>query len=296
MPELPEVETVVRTLSPRVVGARIARVEHVRRDMITPDGFDLVKQLTRRRIKNLTRRGKRIVFELDNGNRFFIHLGMSGKLRVQRADAPLAKHTHLILNLRNNLQLRFIDPRRFGEIRWLGRDDDADKTMGPEPLSMKTSDLAKKLTKTTRAIKNALMDQRVIAGLGNIYVDESLFDSRIHPLARADKLKPDQIKRLTASIKRVLKRAILHRGSSLRDYVDARGKRGRFQNLHRVYQRYGKKCSTCDHSIARITLGGRSTHFCPTCQPLRRNSAPTATSNTRSTQAPAARRRSSPSP
>src|SRR5688500_2237893 len=173
MPELPEVQTVVTTLAPRVLNRRIVRVVHLRGDMVTaPPGLDLTRRLAGRTITALARRGKRIVFSIDDGNAFFIHLGMTGRLSVEPADAPLAVHTHLILDLGDRLQLRFRDPRRFGEIRWLGCDG-CEANMGPEPLAMRASQLAAKLSRTTRAIKNALMDQRVVAGLGNIYVDES---------------------------------------------------------------------------------------------------------------------------
>jgi len=274
MPELPEVQTVVTTLAPRVLRRRIRKVVHVRGDMVTaPSDFDLAKNLTGKTITGLSRRGKRIVFSLNDDNTFFIHLGMTGRLMVEPANTPLAIHTHLILDLGpdkggDKQQLRFRDPRRFGEIRWLGCESCDDK-MGPEPLTMRTSQLAEKLSRTTRAIKNALMDQRVVAGLGNIYVDESLFDARIHPLVRADKLTKGQIAQLNKSIKRVLKRAITHRGSTLRDYADADGNAGAFQRLHRVYDRKGKPCPRCKARIERIVLGGRSTHFCPNCQRLR---------------------------
>jgi formamidopyrimidine-DNA glycosylase len=265
MPELPEVQTVVTTLSPHITGRRIERVIHVRPDMVTPIDFALARALRGRRIEKLSRRGKRIVFHLDDRNLFFIHLGMTGRLSVEPRDAERLIHTHLILDLGAGRQLRLRDPRRFGEIRWLGCES-CDEQMGPEPLVMRTSQLGEKLSRTTRAIKNALMDQRVVAGLGNIYVDESLFDARIHPLRRADQLSNAQVAQLTKSIKRVLKRAITHRGSTLRDYADADGNAGRFQRLHRVYDRKGKPCPRCKTPIERIVLGGRSTHFCPRCQ------------------------------
>ena len=285
MPELPEVQTVVQTLAPGVIGRKITRVRHARADMITPAGFDLARALARRTITGLIRRGKRIVFQLDDSNIFFIHLGMTGRLSVEPHDAQRLIHTHLIVQLDSNPhtdgertrgehtsseqtrgeQLRFRDPRRFGEIRWLGCES-CDEKMGIEPLTMRASQLAAKLTRTTRAIKNALMDQSVVAGLGNIYVDESLFDARLHPLTPADTLSSRQIAQLTTSIKRVLKRAITHRGSTLRDYADANGNAGAFQRLHRVYDRKGKPCPRCKTPIDRIVLGGRSTHFCPQCQ------------------------------
>ena len=289
MPELPEVQTVVMTLAPQITGRRIARVVHLRADMATPENFDLKRALRGRTIARLSRRGKRIVFHLDDGNLFFVHLGMTGRLSVEPRAAQRLIHTHLILQLDGNPharaahadakhtraahtggdQLRFRDPRRFGEIRWLGCAS-CDEKMGIEPLTMRTAQLASKLTRTTRAIKNALMDQSVVAGLGNIYVDESLFDARIHPLTPADTLSSPQVAQLTKSIKRVLNRAITHRGSTLRDYADANGNAGAFQRLHRVYDRNGKPCPRCKTPIERIVLGGRSTHFCPQCQSRRR--------------------------
>lgn len=234
--------------------------------MVTPGGFDFIAATKGRTIHRVSRRGKRIVFQLDDGNQFFIHLGMTGRLTVEPNKAERAAHTHLILDVGDKLQLRFRDPRRFGEIRWLGPTAGDDK-MGPEPLTMRVAQLAAKLSKTDRAIKNALMDQNVVAGLGNIYVDESLFAARIHPLTIARDLRLSQVAELTKQIKRVLKKAIHHRGSTLRDYVDAEGGKGAFQLLHNVYDRKGDPCRRCKTPIERIVLGGRSTHFCPHCQP-----------------------------
>ncbi|HEY8750447.1 MAG TPA: zinc finger domain-containing protein, partial [Tepidisphaeraceae bacterium] len=163
-------------------------------------------------------------------------------------------------------ELRFTDPRRFGGVWWIGAEPDA-KDMGPEPLATRPEQLRKRLARTTRAIKNALLDQSVIAGLGNIYVDESLFSSGIHPLTPADQLTREQIGRLNRAIKSTLRRALRHKGSTLRDYRDANGESGGFQILHRVYAREAKPCRTCKTPIKRIVLGGRSTHFCPKCQP-----------------------------
>ncbi|HEV2296415.1 MAG TPA: bifunctional DNA-formamidopyrimidine glycosylase/DNA-(apurinic or apyrimidinic site) lyase [Tepidisphaeraceae bacterium] len=266
MPELPEVQTVVNTLSPRLTGGTFRRIAHVRGDIVRPCGFDLPEALTGRTVTSITRRGKRIIIALDDGNALYFHLGMTGQMTISHSEAPIEPHTHLIADLASKDQLRFRDPRRFGGIFWLGREQSRDDRMGPEPLAMSSTQLGKNLSRTKRAVKNALMDQRVVAGLGNIYVDESLFAARIHPLRRADRLNVHEIARLTSSIKLTLKRAIRHRGSSLRDYVDADGERGGFQNLHRVYARQGRPCATCATPIKRIVLGGRSTHWCPTCQ------------------------------
>lgn len=266
MPELPEVQTVVDTLAPRITGRTVACVHLRRVDIVTPSGADVVGAITGRRITQLGRRGKRIVFTLDDRNRFYIHLGMTGQLTAETPDREIRTHTHLILDLDRNLALRFRDPRRFGGLFWLGADDPGDQGMGPEPLDMTAAQLAAKLARTTRNMKNALMDQRVVAGLGNIYVDESLFEAGIHPLARADRLKTDRVDRLCREIKKVLRRAIRARGSTLRDYVDGNGELGTAQRLHRVYARDGHPCVTCATPIRRIVVGGRSTHFCPACQ------------------------------
>jgi formamidopyrimidine-DNA glycosylase len=246
-------------------------IKHVRDDMVSPRGFDLRSALANRNVISITRRAKRIVFQLDDQNRFYIHLGMTGRLTVQQSETPLEPHTHLIALLDpDRMQLRFRDPRRFGGIFWIGRESD-DSSLGPEPLQMKPSVLRQRLRKTKRAIKNALLDQKLIAGLGNIYVDESLFAAKIHPLKRADRLSVDETRRLSHAIKHTLRRAIHHRGSTLRDYVDGNGEAGGFQRLFRVYDRAGESCPRCRSAISRIVLGGRSTHFCPNCQPRRKS-------------------------
>jgi len=276
MPELPEVQTVVDTLKKRLLGAKITATKLSRRDVLDPPDADLPALLSGRFVRSIDRRGKRIIFTLDDTNRFFIHLGMSGRLSVSSAADPVVAHTHLTLDVqpdskfaRNGpLQLRFHDPRRFGGIWWKGNSP-TDAGMGPEPLTIKPTQLARQLASTTRAIKNALLDQSLIAGLGNIYVDESLFAAGIHPLTRADRLTIDQVRKLNRAIKTVLRRAIRHRGSTLRDYRDAEGNAGYFQSLHSVYGHGADPCRVCKTPIVRIVLGGRSTHFCPTCQPRR---------------------------
>jgi formamidopyrimidine-DNA glycosylase len=265
MPELPEVQTVVTTLRPKVQGRAIRAVVSVRPDILTPRDLDLAARVCGRTVRSVERRGKRIVFTLDDDNRFYIHLGMTGRLSVDAPDAPLATHTHLELDLGFD-RLRFRDPRRFGGFWWVGKKS-PDDGMGPEPLGLRAAELWRRLQRTTRAVKNALLDQRVVAGLGNIYVDEALHAAGIHPLTPAVRLTTTQVGRLSRAIKVTLRRAIRHRGSTLRDYVDADGAAGGFQRLHRVYDRAGDPCSRCRQAIKRIVLGGRSTHFCPRCQP-----------------------------
>ncbi len=266
MPELPEVETVVRTLSPHLVGQRFASIRHLRSDIVEPGNIDLAAILQGRRVTAIERRAKKILIRLDNDATLCVHLGMTGRLTIEPPAAPVKLHTHLIAELSGKAELRFVDPRRFGGIWWLCNGDADDKDLGPEPLTIRPAQLVARLAKTRRAIKTALLDQRLIAGIGNIYADESLFHSRIHPTIPANRLTEEQVLRLNRAIKLILRRAINHRGSSLRDYVDADGEEGGFQLLHRVYGREGQPCVRCKTPIKRIVLGSRSAHFCPSCQ------------------------------
>src|SRR3954470_8483580 len=207
MPELPEVQTVVTSLRPRVVGRTIRAVHVYRADVIDPPGTDLVTHLTGKRIRSVDRRGKRIIFSLDDGqdSKFFIHLGMTGRLTIVTTadnDTTRPKHTHVELTLDTGT-LRFTDPRRFGGLWWLGPGACGDAGLGPEPLWVRPAQLLRRLGRTTRAVKNALLDQSVVAGLGNIYVDESLFGAGIHPLTPANELTAQQVGRLNRSIKTV---------------------------------------------------------------------------------------------
>jgi formamidopyrimidine-DNA glycosylase len=265
MPELPEVQMVVNTLAPAIVGRPMLRADLRRADVLQPVNFDLAAALVGRSVSSVSRRGKRIVLRLDDGNLFYIHLGMTGRLTMDPAGAPMLPHTHLVVEFAEN-QLRFRDPRRFGGIWWLGTECTGDDKMGPEPLGLRSHQLARQLAKTSRAIKNALLDQSVIAGLGNIYVDESLFKAGIHPLSPANELSTEQIAKLNRSIKATLRKALQHRGSTLRDYFDTNGNPGGFQKLHAVYDRAELPCRKCKTPIERMVMGGRSTHFCPRCQ------------------------------
>jgi len=267
MPELPEVQTVVNSLRPTLLGRTIVAVGLARRDIVEPADIDLPALILGRSVRDIHRRGKRIVFTLDTAQRFYIHLGMSGRLTVGPESEAVGPHTHLQIRFENGAVLRFRDARRFGGVWWLGSAPDDDDTMGPEPLDLRPAELARRLARTRRAIKSALLDQSLIAGLGNIYVDESLFAAGIHPLTRADRLTRQQSVKLMRAIKATLRRALNHRGSTLRDYRDANGEAGNFQKLHRVYGRESEPCCKCKAPITRIVIGGRSTHFCPACQP-----------------------------
>jgi len=265
MPELPEVQTIVDALRPGVQGAVIGRVRLLRTDIVCPPGIDLPKRLRGRCIRSIHRRGKRIIFLLDDANRFYVHLGMTGQLLQQSPGDSIPRHTHLIINTVAGPQIRFNDARRFGGIWWLGKDGD-DDTLGPEPLEVAAPELARRLSATRRAIKSALMHQALIAGLGNIYADESLFAARIDPRTPARRLSLQQVQRLLRAIRSTLRSAIRHHGSTVRDYIYGPDQEGNFQNHHRVYQRTGRPCQVCGTPIKRIVLTGRSTHFCPRCQ------------------------------
>ena len=271
MPELPEVQTVVSTLAPRITGARVGRVQLNRTDIVSPMGIDLAELMEGRTITAVDRRAKRIVFTVDGCDRFYIHLGMSGQLTLETPGAEVRSHTHLIVTLDvagKTIEMRFRDPRRFGGVFWLGCET-ADGDLGPEPLTLRAGTLAKALARTRRPIKAALLDQQVIAGIGNIYADESLFLAGVHPLRLANTLTIEDVARLNRGIKRVLRRAIAARGSTLRDYVNADNAPGEYRAKHQVYGREGKPCRKCRALIERIVLTGRSTCYCPRCQKAR---------------------------
>ena len=273
MPELPEVETIVRTLTSIVTGATILKVQLNRTDILKPPTINFAKLITRTKIIAIHRRAKRIVFTIDKQQQFYIHLGMSGRLIAENPIAEIIKHTHLIMTIQPKqkssptLHLRFIDPRRFGGIFWLGDTARATDDLGPEPIGLSTDILIAQLAKTRRPIKAALLDQTILAGIGNIYADESLFDAAIHPLTPAASLTAKQAGKLNQSINKILNQAIDHKGSTLRDYRNANGETGGFQLRHKVYDRENQPCSKCKSPITRIILTGRSTCFCLNCQP-----------------------------
>ncbi|MEL7237967.1 MAG: bifunctional DNA-formamidopyrimidine glycosylase/DNA-(apurinic or apyrimidinic site) lyase [Planctomycetota bacterium] len=264
LPELPEVQAVVDSLQPATRGRQIERVRVFRDDFAEPAGAPW-HLAAGRDIVAVRRRAKRIVFDLEGGLSFFAHLGMTGRFSIERPAVPMVKHTHVCIELDNGMQLRQSDPRRFGGIVWCGGDAEGD--LGPEPLDLRARQLADRLLRTRRPVKSALLDQKFIAGLGNIYVDEALHTAGIHPLVACASIDRASAGRLSRSIKTTLRKALRHGGSTLRDYVDANGERGSFQQQHRVYGREGQCCKKCRGTIKRIVLNQRSTHFCPRCQP-----------------------------
>jgi len=273
MPELPEAETIARTLRDRIVGRKLGKVEHVRQDIVHGDPRPLEAVVRGRRVTQVLRRAKRVVVRLDRGIDLVFRLGMSGSITVEPGSTPIEPHTHLRISVgREGDEIRFRDPRRFGgvwcltpEAERLGYRGRRLGTVGLEPLEAVPAEFRAALDHR-RQIKALLMDQTVIAGLGNIYCDESLFAACIHPLRRADKLDAGGAASLLRAIRRTLQRAIVFNGSTLMDYRAADGAPGSFQRLHRVYQREGKPCKRCRTLIRRILAAGRSTFFCPKCQ------------------------------
>jgi formamidopyrimidine-DNA glycosylase len=258
LPELPEVETVVRTLAPYLVGRRIISARFTSRFVTPGDRAKLARQVAGRRIESVTRRGKFIVVELDRGH-LVMHLGMTGKLLSNGIETT---HTYGVFALDDGVLL-YEDPRQFGRIEW---GDVRVRKLGPEPLQVGLAEFSASLKKRKTRIKALLLNQAFIAGLGNIYVDEILFSSGIHPLAQASRLSAPRTARLHRAMVETLTLAIEHRGSSISDYVDADGNRGNFQMLHRVYGREGEACANCGAPIKKVVVAGRGTHYCPVCQ------------------------------
>lgn len=281
MPELPEVETVRRGLEPILVGNAFARVEQRRPDLRFPLPKRFGERLLGRTVRALDRRAKYLLARLDGGEVLVMHLGMTGRFRVNGpVTTPPPKHEHVVFHLGDGTRVRYSDTRRFGYMDLVpSKSLDSHalfKGLGVEPLSGAfTADwLAMRLKGKATSIKAALVDQRLIAGLGNIYACEALFRAGISPLKLAGSLatrsgKPtEKTEALVAAVKAVLEDAIKAGGSSLRDYKRADGRLGRFQHRFKVYGREGKPCAKkgCGGTVRRIVQGGRSTFYCPTCQ------------------------------
>jgi formamidopyrimidine-DNA glycosylase len=281
MPELPEVETIARGVHERVRGDRIVEAwfgGH-REPFKTPPARQ-AKGLEGRAILAVHRTGKHIVCELGPadgsllaegfGNpsaQWIVHLGMTGRLLVTTPDGPLASHTHARLSLASGRELRFVDPRRFGrlEFRELSRRMGF-SAAGADPLTIDGAAFAALFRGRKLAIKTALLNQKLLSGVGNIYADESLFRAGIRPKKRAGRLTRKELEGLRLALREVLEHAIRLGGSSVSDYVNADGARGFFQLEHCVYLRTGLACRRCQTPILRLVLGGRGTHYCPECQ------------------------------
>ena len=269
MPELPEVESIVRKLkdgngNPPLAGHTITRATvGWPRHIAIPAVSTFRRNIRSRLINSVSRRGKYFVIGLDRGT-LLIHLGMSGDLYMSPPGAVKGRYEHTVFHLDTDWQLRFSDARKFGKVYLLKSPEKILDRLGPEPLSsdFTVDDFQRRLRSRKRLIKPLLMDQSFLAGLGNIYTDEALFLAKIHPRMRSDQLTDGQIRRLWRAIQTTLEEGIRANGASI-DWV-YRG--GNFQNQFRVYQRTGDPCQRCGTPIERITLGQRGTHFCPSCQ------------------------------
>lgn len=270
MPELPEVETTKTSLFP-LLEQKVTSVQ-VRESRLRWAIPDDLSKLVGQKLIQLTRRSKYILAEFEH-NTMLWHLGMSGSFRLCDAHEELRKHDHLIIDF-EDIQLRYHDPRRFGCILWLDEHSQSKliDTLGPEPLSAEfTAEyLTEKLKNKQTAIKVAIMDNHVVVGVGNIYATESLFNLGIHPAQPAKTLNSTQIAKLVIEIKRILKQAIDLGGSTLRDYTNAMGENGYFQQTLLAYGRAGEMCVNCETTLENLKLGQRASVFCPQCQPLKK--------------------------
>jgi formamidopyrimidine-DNA glycosylase len=260
MPELPEVETVVRSVAAHLAGRRIVSTSFTSRFVTPGSRAKLSQRLAGRRIESVTRRGKFILITLDQGT-LTVHLGMTGKLLLE---GESGEHTHGIFHLDDGLLL-YHDPRQFGRIEWSPGAPPRVARLGPEPLEISFDEFRARIKRKTR-MKALLLNQAFLAGLGNIYADESLFAAGIHPLAVAERLSTARARKLYDAIRDILTHAIQLGGSSISDYVNGRGERGWFQMEHRAYGREGEACANCGRPIRKILVAQRGTHYCPHCQ------------------------------
>lgn len=282
MPELPEVETVRRGLAPVMEGVVIEMAEVNRPDLRWPFPENMADRLTGKRILRLRRRSKYILGDLDSGETLLIHLGMSGRMTISGHTVgefhhphPMpAKHDHVVFHMETGARVTFNDARRFGAMDLMETGKEADfwliKDLGPEPLGNQFDEdyLVTRLKGRNTPIKSALLDQRIISGLGNIYVCEVLYRAGIHPARKAGQLSAKRVASLVPHIREVLSEAIAAGGSSLKDYRQADGELGYFQHRFAVYDQEGNTCPTpsCETKISRIVQSGRSSFFCPQCQ------------------------------
>ncbi len=267
MPELPEVETTVRGLARVLEGKRIAHVEVRRADLRRSFPNDLGQRLTGSTVIGLRRRAKYGLIDTDRGDTLVFHLGMSGHWRLDPSE--VGKHDHFLIETDNGRRVALNDARRFGSLD-LVRTDELKQwppfaALGPEPLDLDARDLRRRLTGRKAAIKLLLLDQRIIAGLGNIYVCEALYRAKIHPTRAGGSVSLERLRRLVPAIHDVLEEAIAAGGSSLKDFVSPDGELGYFSKAFAVYDREGQPCG-CGGTVRRIVQGGRSTFYCPKCQ------------------------------
>ena len=261
MPELPEVETVVRSITPHVVGHKIVHALLSSARVTRGNHSETADSLAGRVVERVRRHGKQIFFELDCGM-LYVHLGMTGKLLW---NALPSKHTRAVLTMDNGTLL-YDDARMFGRVEYHAEIPSALAKAGPDALVIDAAEFCARLKQHRGPIKALLLNQNFISGVGNIYADESLFAARIHPRAGARRISRERAVELHGQLVEILGQAIRHKGSSISDYVNAAGEKGSFQQMHAVYGRAGSACLRCGQPIRRIVLGQRGTHYCPRCQ------------------------------
>ena len=277
MPELPEVETIRRDLAPRVAGRTITSLTVMpgaKRMLVGVPTRRVRARLVDRRIEGIERRGKYLLFQLDSGSVWVMHLRMTGTLRHRSTGGEPDPFQRIVVTLDDGSELRFTDIRKFGTFEVLESAEEVTCKLGIEPLTQAFTEEAlwSALHGRKAPLKSTLLDQRRIAGLGNIYVDEALFLARLHPAVPAGSLRPAERRALHAAIEEVIREGIAHRGASFRDYTDAEGKDGRQQFFVRVFRRTDEPCDVCGTPIRRTVIGGRASHWCPRCQPARQTS------------------------
>jgi formamidopyrimidine-DNA glycosylase len=281
MPELPEVETIARGLNQRIAGDMIESVWLGEKpEPLKSPAKEIAAVLERARIQRVRRVGKHIVVDLarrrtsarrsaGTSGQWIVHLGMTGRLLIALPKTAVEKHTHAVLKLASGRELRFVDPRRFGRlavVRMESKKAAGFAAPGDEPLDSQIERFLALFRRRKTPIKSALLNQKLLSGVGNIYADESLFRAAIRPRRRAASLTGAELRKLHAALQEVLREAIELGGSSVSDYVDAEGREGFFQLQHRVYGREGEPCLVCGTAIKRVIIAGRSSHYCPHCQ------------------------------
>ena len=270
MPELPEVESVRRTLAPGLLGRTPTSVRVGLAKLARPTPQALSAGIRGQRIEAVERHGKLLMLRLANGSTWAIHLGMTGQV-ILAPERPQAKHVHITVGFDDDgPNLYYRDPRQFGFMAWCPDQAALEAgplaNMGPDALDLPVEVFVERLAKRGGKLKSVLLDQRVLAGVGNIYADESLHRAGLHPLASPKDLSPEQLANLHHHLQETLAESLARGGSSISNFVDAHGRPGTFQHAHRVYKRGGQACNECGCTIERIVVAGRSTHFCPHCQ------------------------------
>ena len=269
MPELPEVETIRRDLNSVLVGQKVVEARFLNSAIRESGSYKIANVLKDKRLVRIDRRGKNMIFHFSNDLAMICHLKMTGRLIVGRRDLPDARHLHFFINFEKD-RLNFFDVRKFGRICILKKDGLVKHArlgkLGPEPFDVSAEKFVSLTKKRNKAIKLLLLDQEILAGIGNIYADEALYLAGIRPTRRPSKISRQRLEQLLKAIIEVLQQAISNRGTSVDDYLDGYGRTGNFQKLLRVYGKTNENCPRCGSAFKRIILGGRSTHYCPKCQ------------------------------